>query len=87
MTPGHDVDSSAIVTAPGTGPKPRGYRAVIQFRATREGLRFPTELRYDTFRAVSLSRIVPTRASIRNYTNYRITRVDVEQETGDQVRP
>jgi len=55
-----------------TGQKPLGYRAHIQFRHKQEGLSFPTELRYDTFRAVSPTQIVPHRASTRVYDDYRI---------------
>ena len=68
-----------------SAPKPLGFRAEIQFRERRESLAFPTELRYDTFRAVGGGQILPTRASIRTYRNYQIQRVDVEQELGDTV--
>jgi hypothetical protein len=70
-----------------SGPKPLGFRAEIQFRERRESLAFPTELRYDTFRAVGGGRIVSTQASIRAYRNYQIQRVDVEQELGETRQP
>ncbi|MCP3978350.1 MAG: hypothetical protein GY716_03320 [bacterium] len=70
-----------------TAPKPFGYRAHIQFSMSRDGLRFPTQLRYDTFRAVSLARVAPIRASTRRYDNYRIQRINVEQQVGDTVNP
>jgi hypothetical protein len=68
-------------------PRPFGYRAVIQFRHRREGLTFPTELRYDRFRAVGIEEIIPVKASIRTYDDYRITRVKTEEELGDRTVP
>jgi hypothetical protein len=70
-----------------SAPKPLGFRAEIQFRERRESLAFPTELRYDTFRAVGAGDVVPTRASVRSYRNYRIQRVDVDSEVGETVEP
>ncbi len=66
-------------------PVPLGYRAGIQFRLWREGLSFPTELRYDTVRAVSPTQVVPVRASTRSYERYRFVRVTPEQRIGDTV--
>ena len=63
-----------------TKPKPVGYRADIQFRHRRDGLTFPTELRYDTFRAVSVSQVVPAKASTRVYDRYRIYTTDTKQK-------
>ena len=68
-------------------PRPLGYRAHIQFRLRREGLTFPTELRYDTFRAIGGNTIVPVRASTRTYTEYAITRVETQQELGGPGEP
>ena len=68
-------------------PRPLGYRADIQFRYRREGLSFPTELRYDTFRAVGSRQLVPTRASTRTYSEYAITRVETQQEVGEPAEP
>ena len=64
------------------GEKPLGYRAAIQFRHRREGLTFPTELRYDTFRAISGNQTAPVNASTRNYSEYRITKITTEQDLG-----
>jgi hypothetical protein len=70
-----------------TGKRPLGYRALIQFRHRREELTFPTELRYDTFRAVGLNMIAPAKASTRSYSNYRLFGVEEEQEIGAQPGP
>jgi hypothetical protein len=70
-----------------SSPKPLGFRAEIQFRERRESLAFPTELRYDTFRAVGGGQIVLTGASIRAYRQYQIQRVDVESELGSTLEP
>lgn len=57
-----------------TAPPPLGYRAWVQFRYRdpESSLLFPTELRYDTFRAVTSSRVLPIRASTRTYAKYQI---------------
>lgn len=68
------------------GPRPIGYRCRVAFRTHRDGLSFPTELRYDTFRAVSAVETVPTSASIRSYDAYRFFRVE-EQERLVEVAP
>jgi hypothetical protein len=68
-------------------PRPLGYRALIQFRYRREGLTFPTELRYDQFRAVGIEETIPVKSSIRTYDDYRITRVKTEEELGDRAEP
>jgi hypothetical protein len=70
-----------------TRPAPLGYLAHIQFRHRRDGLTFPTDLRYDTIRAVSPSQTVRVRASVRTYENYRITRVRPQPSIGDVVEP
>jgi hypothetical protein len=64
-----------------SGPPPLGYRAWVQFRYRdpESGLLFPTELRYDTFRAVSTTRVVPVRASIRGYTKYKIFTTEAQE--------
>ena len=81
--------SSFNVLGQRTGPKPLGYRALVQFRhRDREsGLTFPTEMRYDTFRAVGQSRVLPVQASTRSYGEYRIVKIDVQQRVGEQVEP
>jgi hypothetical protein len=68
-----------------TGPKPLGYRAAIQFRHRKDALSFPTELRYDTFRAVSPTQIVATKASVRTYSHYRIYRTEATPAIADQT--
>jgi hypothetical protein len=68
-------------------PRPLGYQAAIRFRHRREGLSFPTELRYDTIRAVGIDAIRLVRASIRTYDDYRITRVKTKEEVGEKTRP
>jgi hypothetical protein len=68
-------------------PRPFGFRALIQFRHRSEGLTFPTELRYDRFRAVGIEEIIPVKASIRTYDDYRITRVKTAEELGNRTEP
>jgi hypothetical protein len=69
-----------------TGPKPLGHQAQVQFRHRKEDLTFPTELRYDTFRAVAPQRVVKTRASIRKYDGYLIYVTKADPELGEPVR-
>lgn len=69
-----------------TGPKPLGHQARVQFRHRKKGLTFPTELRYDTFRAVAPQKVAQTRASIRKYDGYLIYEVTDETEIGVPVR-
>jgi hypothetical protein len=61
-----------------TKPKPLGYRCRVALRMRRDGLTFPTQLRYDTFRAVSRKDVLMTEASIREYQNYRFYGVKVD---------
>ena len=68
--------SSFNVLGMRTGPKPLGHRAHIQFRHRKEGLTFPTELRYDTFLAVSTTQIISLNASTRTYEKYRFYETD-----------
>jgi hypothetical protein len=63
-------------------PRPFGYRGRIKFRERRSELSFPTELRYDTFRAVSAKQIVLVEASIRQYENYRFYRTFTSETQG-----
>jgi len=70
-----------------SAPRPFGYRARVEFRLRREGLTFPTRLRYDTFRAVSIHQVVPAKASTRSYDDYRIFRVQDQQRVGDTIDP
>jgi hypothetical protein len=66
-----------------TKPKPLGYKARIQFGLRRDELTFPTELRYDTKRAVSATQLIDVRASTRTYEKYLFTDVDDSQQLGD----
>jgi len=77
--------SSFNVMGMRTAPKPLGFRARIQFRhRDRVGaLTFPTDLRYDTFTAVSVKQTVPVRASIRSYSKYRIFTIVDEEQIGE----
>jgi hypothetical protein len=71
-----------------TAPRPMGYRAQIDFRRREHnpGLTFPTELRYDTFTAVSVDQTLPVRASVRSYSKYRIFYVTEDQDVGSSPR-
>jgi len=65
-----------------TAPRPLGYRAHVEFhqRYRDPELTFPTDLRYDTFTAVSVKETIPLRASIRDYSDYRIYRVEGREQ-------
>jgi hypothetical protein len=67
-----------------TAPRPLGYQAHIEFRQRyREAeLTFPTDLRYDTFTAVSVRDKIPLRASIRDYSDYKIYRIEGTEKIG-----
>lgn len=52
-------------------PRPFGYRCEVAFRLRQDRLAFPTEMRYDTFRAVSAKQKIPWQASTRTYEAYR----------------
>jgi len=80
-----EYNSSFNVMGMRTAPKPLGYRAEIQFRHRKDSLTFPTQVRYDTFRAVGIQQVVPTKASIRNYSKYRIYQIKTTQDVGDRV--
>jgi hypothetical protein len=66
-------------------PAPRGYRARIEFLLRRDELAFPTDLRYDTFRAVGPTQVIREQASTRSYRNYKFTRAPAEPKVGDVV--
>ncbi len=63
-------------------PRPFAYRCHVQFRFEQDGLTFPTELRYDTWRAVSRKQVVPVAASVRTYVDYRFFRTRTTEQTG-----
>lgn len=69
-----------------TASRPVGYRCEVHFRERIRGLNYPTNLRYDTFRAVSRRHAVPWRASIRDYDDYRLFQADTREDM-DAVRP
>jgi len=64
-------------------PRPFGYSCQVDFRLRQSGLTFPTQLRYDTFRAVSHRRSIPWKASTRDYTDYRFFNVGTTEDVGD----
>jgi len=68
-----------------TAPKPLGFRAGIQFRYRQDGLSFPTNLRYDTFRAVSRNQILSVKSATRSYDRYRIFVTETDPTIGNTV--
>jgi len=66
-------------------PRPFGYRCRVTFGLRRDKLAFPTELRYDTFRAVGARKYIPWMASVRVYDDYKFTKVEVDEKTGEPV--
>ncbi len=68
-----------------TAPRPLGFRARIQFRHRHRdaGLTFPTDLRYDTFTAVTVSQTMPVKASSRAYSKYRVFTATLDEELGE----
>lgn len=70
-----------------TGNKPMGYQARIAFGFRKDlqasepiRLTFPTELRYDTQKAVGPQSVVPVRASTRSYTKYQFFTTEISPE-------
>ena len=70
-----------------TAPRPFGHRCRVAFGLRQDRLSFPTELRYDTFRAVSSKSQIPWSASIRTYEGYRFFKTATEETPGETVRP
>ena len=66
-----------------TAPRPFGYRCRVAFGQRQDRLSFPTELRYDTFRAVSSKSQIAWKASIRNYEDYRFFKTATEETPGE----
>lgn len=66
-----------------TAPRPFGYRCRVTFGLRQDRLSFPTELRYDTFRAVSSKSQIPWSASIRTYEGYRFFKTATDEQLGD----
>ncbi len=60
-------------------PRPFGYRCRVHFGYRRDRLSFPTELRYDTFRATGAKQSVPWLASVRVYEDYRFFKTSTSE--------
>jgi hypothetical protein len=67
-------------------PRPYLYRCGVQFRLRKDGLNFPTELRYDTLIAVSSKQVVPYKSSSRRYDDYRFFKTATIETPGKPVR-
>ena len=70
-----------------TAQKPLGYHCRVHMLMKRDGLTFPTRLRYDTLRLVSFSQLAREEASIREYSDYRFVGVEVREKVEGQVPP
>jgi hypothetical protein len=68
-------------------PKPLVYSATVRFGLFRDGLRFPTELRYDSRIAVSSTQSAPRQASSRRYDGYQFFKTATTETPGAPVRP
>ena len=68
-------------------PRPFGYRCRVAFGLRRERLSFPTELRYETFRAMGPKQFVPWMASVRGYGDYRFFKTSTTETTGGPAGP
>ncbi len=66
-------------------PRPFGYRCRVTFRLRRDRLTFPTELRYDTFRATGPKQFVPWMASVRVYSDYKFFGTKATETPGGPV--
>jgi hypothetical protein len=63
-------------------PRPLLYAAFVQFGLRKDGLTFPTEMRYDTRMAVSAKRSVPRQASSRRYEGYQFFKTATTETPG-----
>jgi hypothetical protein len=68
-----------------TAPRPLLYGAFVQFGLRKDGLTFPTEMRYDTRMAVSAKRSVPRQASSRRYEGYQFFKTATSETPGAVV--
>jgi len=68
-------------------PKPLLYESRVAFGLRRDGLTFPTELRYDTRMAISATQNVPRKASVRRYDGYRFFKTTTTETAGEPVAP
>ncbi len=66
-------------------PRPFLYRCHVEFRFRKDGLSFPTELRYDTLRAVSSKETVHWLASSRRYDGYKFFKTAATEGPGKPV--
>lgn len=66
-------------------PRPFGYRCNVSFRTRRDRLTFPTELRYDTFRATGPRQFIPWMASVRVYSDYKFFKTAATETPGGPV--
>jgi hypothetical protein len=66
-------------------PRPFGYRCRVTFGLRRDKLAFPTELRYDTFRAVGARKFIPWMASVRVYDDYKFFSTSTTETPGQPV--
>ncbi len=66
-------------------PRPFLYHCEVEFRLRKDGLTFPTELRYDTLRATSPKATVPWQASTRTYEDYRFFKTATTEKPGSTV--
>jgi hypothetical protein len=66
-------------------PRPLLYSAVVQFGLRKDGLTFPTEMRYDTRMAVSAKRWVPRQASSRRYEGYQFFKTATTETPGNVI--
>jgi len=66
-------------------PRPFGYRCRVVFGLRRDSLTFPTELRYDTFRATGPKQFVPWMASVRVYNDYKFFKTETTETPGGAV--
>jgi hypothetical protein len=68
-----------------TKETPFGHRSEVRFGYLRDELSFPTDLRYEKFRAVGPRQVVPVEASTHSYTRYVFTQTEAEPEIGKPV--
>ena len=69
-----------------TGPKPEGFSGRVVFQSRRDGLTFPTELKYTTFRATSPKHTVTTGASTRDYSDYKFFETESKEKLETPAR-
>lgn len=69
-----------------TGERPEGYSGRVVFQTRKDNLTFPTQLRYTTFRAVSVKHTNPVEVSAREYSGYQFFKTQTIEKPGDVVR-